>query len=143
MSRLRGEGGFLTLWILGLCLLILALGGVSLDLWRVFSQRQALAGLVDAASLAGASGIDPAAARAGVVRLDPADATARAEASVAGQPDTGSLVVSSLVVQVAPDGSAITVSAEGSVHLTLLGLLAGARPIGFHVASTASARRSQ
>ena len=61
-GRLRGrdDRGFLTIWLLGLCLLLLVLGGVSLDLWRVFSERQALAGLADSAALAGAGGLDPA-----------------------------------------------------------------------------------
>lgn len=129
--------------MLGLCLLLLGLGGVSVDLWRVFSQRQALTGVVDAAALAGASGLDPAAARLGIVRLDPTDAANRASRSVATQPGTGSLVSSSLNIEVSPDGSEITVSANGHVHLTLLGLLAGDTPIAFHVSSTAAAQRSQ
>lgn len=139
---LADQGGFLVIWLLGLCLLLLALGGVSLDLWRVFSQRQALSGLVDAAALSGASGLDQAAARQGIVRLDPSDASSRALSSVAAQPDQGSLVSSSLQVTVAPDGSEITVGATGRVHLTLLGLLAGSGPIDVHVRSTALARRS-
>jgi Flp pilus assembly protein TadG len=143
VSRLRSERGFLTLWLLGLCLLLLGLGGVSVDLWRVFSERQALSGLVDAAALAGASGIDPVAARQGIVRLDPTDASNRATASAAAQPDAGSLVSSSLNIEISPDGSEITVSANGQVHLTLLGLLAGGAPIAFHVSSTAAAQRSQ
>ncbi|HMC08096.1 MAG TPA: pilus assembly protein TadG-related protein, partial [Actinomycetota bacterium] len=84
MRRPRPDGGFLTIWMLGLCLLLLVLGGVSLDLWRAFSQRQALAGLADAAALAGASGIDRAAARRGVIRLDPAEATSLANRSIEG-----------------------------------------------------------
>ena len=82
MRRPRPDGGFLTIWMLGLCLLLLVLGGASLDLWRAFSQRQALAGLADAAALAGASGIDRAAARRGVIRLDPAEATSLANRSI-------------------------------------------------------------
>jgi Flp pilus assembly protein TadG len=141
--KLRGEDrGFLTIWLLGLCLLLLVLGGVSLDLWRAFSERQALAGLADSASLAGAAGLDLDAARRGLVLLDPADATRRAQASIAGQADKGSLVVSSVKIVVVRNPSEVTVSADGQVHLTLLRLLLGDRPVTLHVSSTAAARSS-
>ncbi len=138
-AGLQAQGGFLTIWMLGLCLILLAIGGVSLDLWRAFSERQALAGLADAASVAGASGIDPVAARRGVVKLDPALARGLAERSIAAQGDSGSLVSSTIVV--ADDGSTITVGAEGRVELTLLRLLA-AGPLTLHVSSTAAVRSS-
>jgi len=126
--------------MLAVCLLLLVLGGVSLDLWRAFSQRQALAGLADAAALAGASGIDRAAARRGVIRLDPAEATSLANRSIEGQADRGSLVSSN--VTVSQDGSEVTVSADGRVLLTLLRLVSGQGPIAVHVSSTALAGRS-
>ena len=141
-ARCRDDRGFLTIWMLGLCLLLLVLGGVSLDLWRVFSQCQALAGLADSAALAGAGGLDLDAARRSVIRLDPADAARRAQASIAGQTDRGSLVVSSVKIVVGQNGSEVTVSADGQVHLTLLRLLIGDRPIALHVSSTAAARSS-
>jgi Flp pilus assembly protein TadG len=138
----RDDRGFLTIWLLGLCLLLLVLGGVSLDLWRVFSERQALAGLADSASLAGAAGLDLDAARRGLVQLDPTDAARRAQASIAGQTDKGSLVISSVKIVVVQNPSEVTVSADGQVHLTLLRLLLGDRPVILHVSSTAAARSS-
>jgi Flp pilus assembly protein TadG len=141
-KRRRDDRGFLTIWLLGLCLLLLVLGGVSLDLWRVFSERQALAGLADSASLAGAAGLDLDAARRGLVQLDPADAAGRAQASIAGQADKGSLVISSVKIVVVQNPSEVTVSADGQVHLTLLRLLLGDRPVTLHVSSTAAARSS-
>ena len=33
--RTRGSRGTITLWLLGLCLMLFALGGISLDLWRM------------------------------------------------------------------------------------------------------------
>jgi Flp pilus assembly protein TadG len=141
--RPRGDDrGFLTIWMLGLCLLLLVLGGVSLDLWRVFSERQALAGVVDSASLAGAAGLNLDAARRGFVQLDPAAADARARASIDGQVDKGSLVRSSVQIVVGQDRSEVTVTADGQVHLTLLRLLLGDRPVSLHVSSTAAARAS-
>jgi Flp pilus assembly protein TadG len=142
MKKARDDGGFLTIWLLGLCLLLLVLGGVSLDLWRVFSERQALAGLADSASLAGAAGLDLDAARRGLVLLDPEDAARRAQASIAGQADKGSLVVSSVKIVVVQNPSEVTVSADGQVHLTLLRLLLGDRPVTLQVSSTAAARSS-
>jgi Flp pilus assembly protein TadG len=142
MTTSRDDRGFLTIWLLGLCLLLLVLGGVSLDLWRVFSERQALAGLADSASLAGAAGLDLDAARRGIVLLDPTDAAGRARASITGQPDRGSLVISSVNIVVGQDRSEVTVSADGQVHLTLLRLLLGDRPVILHVTSTAAARSS-
>ena len=142
-GRLGGDDrGFLTIWLLGLCLLLLVLGGVSLDLWRVFSERQALAGLADSASLAGAAGLDLDAARRGLVQLDLADAAGRARASIAAQADKGSLVLSSVNIVVGQDRSEVTVSADGQVHLLLLRLLLADRPVSLHVSSTAAARSS-
>jgi len=47
-GRLRDEGGWVALWMLGLALLVLALGGLSLDLWRAISERRELAAAADA-----------------------------------------------------------------------------------------------
>ena len=72
------ESGTITLWLLGVCLLLFALGGISLDLWRGFSARRSMASAADAAALAGASAIDEDAyRRTGVVQLDPALAESR------------------------------------------------------------------
>jgi len=84
----RSESGTITLWMLGLCLMLFLLGGISLDLWRAFSERRALAATADAAAVAGASALDEGAYRStGVVRLVPADAQRRAQASLADQLD--------------------------------------------------------
>ncbi|MGH3442184.1 MAG: pilus assembly protein TadG-related protein [Nitriliruptorales bacterium] len=52
------ESGSLTIWMLGLCVAVLFLGGLSLDLWRGFLERRELAGAVDAAVIAAASVLD-------------------------------------------------------------------------------------
>ncbi len=75
----RRESGTITLWMLGLCLMLFLLGGISLDLWRAFSERRSLAATADAAAVAGASALDEAEYRnSGAVRLVPADAQRRA-----------------------------------------------------------------
>jgi len=136
--RVRGARGTVTLWLLGLCLMLFALGGISLDLWRGFSDRRSLAATADAAALAGASAIDETRYRAsGAVVLVPALAESRARAHIAQQLDRASL----RDVSVHADDEAVTVVVYGEVGFTLLGLL---RPGGFavRVTATATPRRS-
>lgn len=117
---IQGEGGTMLLWMLMVVMMVLFLGGISLDLWRAFSERRAVAGIVDAAAIAGASGIDDATYRAtNTVVLDPAEARARAFASLAAQGEP----VSSPAVTIAADGSAITVTASRDVPFTLMRVL--------------------
>ena len=132
------ERGTITLWILGLCLMLFLLGGISLDLWRSFSERRALAATADAAALAGASAIDEGRYRqSGDVVLVPAEAEARARASIVEQLDKDAL----RDVEVHATADAVTVVARGQVGLTLLNLLHTA-DIDVVVTATATPRRS-
>ena len=84
MTARRDESGAITLWMLGLCVVLLFLGGLSIDLWRAFGARRELAGQVDSAAIAGASAIDEERFRAtGEVALDPRLAAAAACAYLA------------------------------------------------------------
>ena len=125
MTGLRGrddETGSITLWLVGLSLLLLALGGISVDLWSAFAARRALAGVAEAAATAGASGIDVATYRdTGDVRLDLRRAERLAAATFAAQPDIAAVSGPPDIV-VGP--SRITVQVEGEVRLTLLRLFA-------------------
>ena len=56
--RLREESGQITLWVLGLAVALLGLGGISVDLWRVMGERSELAVIADSAAVAGANGVD-------------------------------------------------------------------------------------
>ena len=135
----RRESGTITLWLLGLCLLLFALGGISVDLWRGFSSRRALSNAADAAALAGASAIDEEAYRQrGVVELDPAAAQARARAHLARQLDAGAL----RAVDVDADRTTVTVAVRGELAFTLLAVLDpdGALPV--RVTATATPRRA-
>ncbi len=59
MTARSGQAGFATPVVaLGLAVIALALGGLSIDLWRVVSAHSQLAGVTDAAAVAGAGGID-------------------------------------------------------------------------------------
>ena len=88
----RRESGTVTLWLLGVCMLLFALGGISVDLWRGFSARRSLSNAADAAALAGASAIDEDAyRRSGAVQLDPVLAESRARDHVTRQLDAAAL----------------------------------------------------
>lgn len=72
MTRSTNEHGFFTIWTMGLCIMLMAVGGMSLDLWRGFSERRELAAITDSAAIAAASQIDLAAFKAnGSTKLDP------------------------------------------------------------------------
>ena len=135
----RAESGTITLWLLGLCLVLFALGGISLDLWRAFSERRALATTADAAALAGASAIDEDRYRtSGAVLLDPALAEIRARAHIVQQLDRAAL----RSVMVHADTEAVTVVVLGNVGFTLLGVLAPRGDFDVQVTATATPRRS-
>jgi Flp pilus assembly protein TadG len=132
--RARQEVGSITLWLLGLAVMLVPVGGLALDLGRAFSERRAVASAADAAALAGASALDEARYRLdGTVRLDPVAAANRARRSLEEQGDRSPRPVR---IDVATD--AVTVEVEGHVDLTLLRLVGGGDP--FVVRATATAR---
>jgi hypothetical protein len=138
-TRTRDETGTVVLWLLGLCLLLFALGGISLDLWRGFSSRRSLSAAADAAALAGASAIDEDVYRSvGVVRLDPSLAETRARAHLVGQLDRSAL----RTVEVRADRDAVTVVLRGEIGFTLLGVLDPRGDLPVEVTATATPRRA-
>ena len=135
----RRESGTVTLWMLGLCLMLFLLGGISLDLWRAFSERRSLAATADAAAVAGASALDEAAYRSsGVVRLVPADAQRRARASLADQLDRCALRDSR--VEATEDTVIVTVG--GSVDFSLLQIVSPGDEFAISVRATARPQAS-
>jgi len=135
----RGERGSVTLWILGLGVMMLFLGGIAVDLWRAFGERRALAAAVDAAAVAGASGIDTDYFRAtNQLRLDPGLAHELARQSLGSQP----LLRPVLEWRVDATPAEVTVSATSEVRFTLLAILAREEPFLVRVRATAEPRRS-
>ena len=133
------ESGTITLWMLGLCLMLFLLGGISLDLWRAFSERRSLAASADAAAVAGASALDEAAYRStGAVRLVPADAQRRARASLADQLDRRAL--RNARVDATEDTVIVTVG--GSVDFSLLQIVAPGDEFAVTVHATARPQAS-
>jgi hypothetical protein len=134
-SRMTGERGAVTVWILGLSIILLFLGGFSVDLWRAFTERRVLAGMADGAVVVGATAINTDVWRAtGVVELEPTEAQARMNAYLLGHPEWDPAM--SATINPAPDG--VLVRLEQDVDFTLLRvLLPGEEP--FRVGVTASA----
>ncbi|MCZ7525482.1 MAG: pilus assembly protein TadG-related protein [Acidimicrobiia bacterium] len=128
-----GERGWVTLWVLGLCVMVLFLGGVSLDLWRVLAERRELAATADAAARAGTGAIDEAAWRTGELRLDPAEAEALALDHLAAASAGGPAVDG----RVGADDTTVTVELEREVELTLTRVLAGEGTITVRVRADA------
>lgn len=111
------DRGSITIWILGVSLLILTFGGLALDYWRALAAQRELAAVADSAAVAAASGIDEAAYRAtGEVVLDENRSRGLAEAAVAWQ----DLDVLTTTVDVTPDTVSVTLTTQ--VELGLLGV---------------------
>lgn len=103
---MRQDRGSVTIWILGLSILILMFGGLALDLWRVIAVQRQAGALADAAAVAAATGIDEAHYRStGEILLDPDRAGGLGFASIADQ----EVEIVSSSVQVAADGSEVEV----------------------------------
>lgn len=135
-ARTTDDSGQATIWVLALCVILLAFGGISLDLSRAFSAWRSLAATADASAAAGASGIDEGAFRVtggDTVQLDPALAEQRAYASLAVQEDDTEITG----YQASASTEQVTVVVHGRVDFTLLRLLPGDDAIA--VTATASA----
>lgn len=134
---MRDERGVMTLWVLGLCVAVLILGGLALDLWRVLGARRDLAAMADAAATAGANGLDEASLRAGGTDLEPAQARGLALDNLDRQPGSGALAE----VVVDADTSEVVVRLRAEVELTLVDLLSPAEPVTVEVTARAEPRR--
>src|SRR3954470_23648625 len=112
------ERGTVTLWVLGLCIALMFLGGLSLDLWRAVAVRREMSAMADAAATAGANGVDEPALRAGVVQLDPNRARGFASQTLGEYPRTPSLDAARIDVA----GNRVTVTLRDHVDFSLLGI---------------------
>lgn len=113
----RSDRGSITLWMLGLSLLILLFGGLALDYWRGLALQRELAAVADSAALAAASGIDEEIYRStGDLVLDPVRSRNLASTAVSWQ----GVDVVDLAVEVEPTFVVVTVG--GEVELGLLGV---------------------
>ena len=129
------EGGFVTIWALGLTVILFAVGGLVFDLWRGLSERRELAAAADAAANAAANAIDEDYYRStGQVRLDPQQAEAFALDSLNQQQDP---TLTDARVDV--ERLTVTVTLHGQIRLTLLRLIDD-EPLAVSVQATAELR---
>lgn len=113
------DRGSVTIWMLGLSLLLLLFGGLALDFWRGLALQRELAAVADSAAIAGAAGIDVDHYReTGSVLLDPESVRELATLSIAAQ----EAEVTEVVISTARGGESVTVTVEGVVELGLLGV---------------------
>ena len=134
----RSQTGSVTVLGLGFVLLILFVGGMSIDLWRVAGTRRALAEIADAAAAAGANGLDRSQFRAeGRLMLDPSTARRLAAVNLARQADLEGLRATA---DVAATQAQVVVVVRASVELTLLRLFTLGEPIEVTVRAEAAPR---
>ncbi len=127
------------LLVVFVALIVLAMAGISSDLWRILHARRTLVGAVDAAATAATAALDETAYReAGTVRLDPALAREYACDVLAASFDVGECPGAG--VSVVTEGDAVTVTAARTVELVIVGRIGlGAGGSGFEMAASATA----
>lgn len=112
------DRGSVTIWLLGLCVCLLFLGGLSVDLWRVMNVRRELVSLADSAAVQGATAIDEGAFRLRRrVDLDPDRAEQAAWLYLRRR------LPEAARARVTVSTDAVEVRAEQRVRLSLLGVL--------------------
>ena len=139
MQWMHDQRGSVTIWGIGMVLLLFGFAGLVVDTWRVFTERQDLAGMADSAVIAGATAVDVAHFRTtGTVRLDPALAEARAYEYLTRQ-DTWDPAEINWAISAAADGSEIAVTLQKDVDFTLLGaFLPGEAPLRITIPAAAN-----
>lgn len=114
---MRSDRGSVTIWVLGLSMLLLVFGGLALDYWRALALQRELASIADSAAIAGASGIDEVVYRTtGEVVLDETRARGLVFEAVQWQE------VDVMTAEVAVEPEVVTVTLAAEVHLGLLGV---------------------
>jgi Flp pilus assembly protein TadG len=132
---MRGsDRGSITVWMLGLSLLILVFGGLALDYWRALAWQRELASVADSAAIAAASGIDEEAYRStGELVLDSERSTTLALDAVAWQD------VDLVTTEVDVSLDSVTVTLIGEVELGLLGVFVDqSEPLTVRASATAA-----
>lgn len=131
---MRGERGSATVFVLGLCVSVLFIGGIGIDLWRAIAVRRELAALADAVATSAANGVDPDALRAGTVVLDGGRVRSLARDTLRRHDAAAGLDA----VEVDLVGGEVVVAVEDRVPMSLLGIFVRGEP--FRVRATAHAR---
>ena len=138
----RSEAGMMTIWMVGLCSMVLFIVGISFDRWRAVSAQRSLSTAVDGAAVAGASGIDEDMYRASegrTVQLAPGLARDLATENLASQDEAAEIY--DVVIDTEP--TQVRVEAARDVEFTLLRVfMSDQGPLVLHASSTVTPRRS-
>ena len=136
--RCAGDRGSVTVWTLGMVLVVLFLGAISFDLWSGFSTRRELAGAADQAAQAGANALDESRFRStGERRLDPHRAERLATDNLAAHGITGSTQV-----DIWATTDEITVQLTATVDVGLLRIFGGGDPLVVSVRAVGEPREA-
>lgn len=115
------ELGSVTLFMLGLGIALLLLGGIALDLWRLLGDRRELSSLADAAAIAATSGLDIDHFReTGIALLDPVAVDVRIDDLLDAQPEAIISGLSAPQVSFEVPGCDVAVRFERQFDFTLL-----------------------
>lgn len=134
----RAEGGFSApIMVLIMAMMVMVIGGISVDLWRIIADHRELTGLVDGAAIAGATAVDVEAFEADPTAdpiLDPAEATARVCQYMNDHAGVTSCPSATLTVDFPTDLTGIEVGYQRDVELTLLRVVevGGADPVAVY-----------
>lgn len=116
---MKSDRGSVTIWMLGLSILLILFGGLAVDFWRALAVQRELATTADSAAVAGAAGIDEIHYRGtGEVILDPV----RVRDFAAAVADAQGRDLDLVQVDVSSDLLFVTVTIEDDLSLGLLGV---------------------
>ncbi len=155
MNRRARESGFVTPWILSLCILLMIVGLLVFDIWKVYLTQRQLEGVADAASAGAAAQLDTARYSADstvVIAADAANPEASSpatdrivqlinkngDAQVTLNSSNGIQYESSLCADGAPGVTAVKVTVQKPVDFAVLGWIAKKSGIIVRASSTAS-----
>ena len=141
----RNDHGFTSVtFMLMTLVMVIAVGGISIDLWHLVAEHREVAGVVDGAAISAANAIDMEALRQDppLVQLDQDRAVTRACSYLRANGEAGLCPGPDAEVVVGSDTVSVTLRRD--VHLTLLRIFAGLDPqsdaVPIEVGATSIAR---
>lgn len=136
MTGRPGQRGSITLWLLGLGICLLVVGGMGIDMWSVVAMRARLVGVAEAIATGAASGISETHWRdTGQIRLDPVRAKQLAWDLASRLPGV-ELLDGPPEILVDSEFRSVTVHVSGSAPLTLLALGVQSGRVGITASAT-------
>ena len=113
------DRGSFTIWTLGLCMALMALIGISIDVWRTFEQRHEALMVADAMARSGAAQMDEDIRRQeSRVEIDIHAAQEAIDKALVSQENSDRYVVTEVVVQ--PDYVSVEIAIEVQFGFTRL-----------------------